>query len=316
MTRRRQQADDPLERVAELLEAAPPGLHDLRPIEDTADAPVPLAELYVTLGAGTLFHEALELCPPDELSRDPELGIRFGAYEGDDLWLDARGRVRRFDPALDDVLVEGSRLDRWLWGLLEGYRHVLDHEGEFVEDAFDEHGELTRDCALRQLAAQLRRDPQAVALRLRRATLLAAEDLELARAELEEVAHLAPELPWGWLELAKISESKGELTGALEEVRTAAECAERADHPQAGYLWAQAARLCSALVDEPGRAAAAAKVHTLAPELKAAQLAGALAELEDGELAAASRLAELLVAVWPRDLEVLDLRRKIEARAD
>jgi tetratricopeptide (TPR) repeat protein len=312
VSRRRHQADEPFERITELLDESPFGLHDLQPVDNPGDVPVALAELYLAVGAGTLFHETVELRRPEDLARDAELGVGFGSCDGDELWLDARGRVRRFDPQLDEALVEGSRLDRWLWGLLEGYRQILDHEGEFAEDAFDEDGELTLDCALRQLAAQLRRDPQAVALRLRRATLMAQRDVELARAELEEVVHLDPDLPWGWIELARISESKGELSGALDEARAAAECAERAAHPHAGYFWAQAARLCAAIADEPGRVAAAAKVIALAPQLKAAQLAGAVAELEAGELAAAVGLCQLLAAVWPRDLEVLDLRRRLE----
>lgn len=321
MTRRRHQAEEPLDRIAELLEDAPLGLHDLRPIDTGASAvpvavPVALAELYVVVGAGSLFHETIELRPPEELTRDPELGVGFGTCDGDELWLDARGRVRRFDPALDEVLVEGSRLDRWLWGVLEGYQHLVDHEGEYAEDAFDDDGELTDDCALRMLAGQLRRDPAAVAPRLRRATLMAKESVDLARAELEEVVHLDGQLAWGWIELAKISEGKGELGGALDEARAAAESAERTRHAQAGYFWAHVARLAAAAGDEPARAAAAAKVTALAPELKAAQLAGAADELEAGDVVAAGRLCDLLRAVWPRDLEVLDLRRRIEQHTD
>lgn len=313
MGRRRNQTDGPLDRVSDLLEQATMGVHDLRPVEGGADVPISLSELYVVVGAGSLFHETIELRPPAELTRDPELGIGFGSCDGDELWLDARGRVRRFDPALDEVLVEGSSLERWLWGVIEGYQNLVDHEGEFAEDAFDEGGEITDDCALRVLAAQLRRDPSAVAPRLRRATLMAKESIDLARAELEEVVHLDPKLAWGWIELAKISEAKGELAGALDEARAGAEAAERARHDQAGYFWAHVARLASLANDEAGRAAAAKKVATLAPDLKAAQLAGAAEDLEAGDPVAASKLCDLLRAVWPRDLEILDLRRRIEA---
>jgi tetratricopeptide (TPR) repeat protein len=335
MTRRRQQTDTPLDRISELLEEAPLGLHDLRSLDEVAaeveaDAgpsgtgaqvasvviPVPLSEIYLVAGPGTLFHETLEIFAPNQLGGDAEHGIRFGTCDGDDLWLDARGRVRRFDSSLDQVVVEGSSLDRWLWGALDGYAHLVDHEGEFAEDAFDDDGELTDDCALRILAAQLRRDPTAVGPRLRRATLLARTAIDLARAELEEVVRIDPDLPWGWSELAKISEAKGELPGALDEARAAAESAEKLRHPQAGYFWAQVARFFSASGDEAGRAAAAAKAARLAPELKAAQLAGADAELEAGDVHAAGRLVDLLRAVWPRDLEVIDLRRRIEQRTD
>jgi tetratricopeptide (TPR) repeat protein len=314
VSRRRHQADEPLDRIATLLEDAPLGLHDLNPVEGAADVPVPLAEVYVVVGCGHLFHETIELHGPQDLVRDPDHGVAFGSCDGDELWLDAKGRVRRFDPALDEVVIEGSRLDRWLWGALEGYQHLVDHEGEFAEDAFDDDGELTADCALRVLAAQLRRDPQAVAPRLRRAVLLAKESAELARAELEEVVHIAPDLAWGWAELAKISEAKGEMEGALEEARAAAEAAQRTEHAQTGYFWAQVARLAAIAGKEAERAAAAQHVIQRAPELRAAQLAGALEELEDGDVTAAQKLCDALRAVWPRDLEVLDLRRKIDAR--
>ncbi len=314
MTRRRNQAEAPLDRISELLAEAPLGLHDLRDIESGADLPVELAEVYLVTGAGTLFHETLEIFAPDALVRD-ERGLVFGSCDGDELWLDERGRVLRLDPTLDEGLVEGTSLERWLWGALEGYRHLVDYEGEFAEDAFDEDGELTEDCARRVLAAQLRRDPRAVGLHLRRAAIEAKDHPDLARAELEEVVHVDPDLAWGWLELARISERKGELTGAREEALAAAEAAERQGHPQAGYFWAQLARLAAAAGDDAGRQRAADRVVALAPELRAAQLAGAAAELEAGELATASSLCELLRAVWPRDLEVLDLRRRIEQQS-
>lgn len=313
MSRRRHQAEAPLDRISELLDEATIGLHDLRPIEGGADVPVGLAEVYLVVGAGSLFHETIELRPPEELIRDPHQGIGFGTCDGDELWLDAKGKVRRFDPSLDEELIEGSSLERWLWGVLEGYQHLVDFEGEFAEDAFDADGELTDDCALRVLAAQLRRDPSAIGPRLRRAQLLAKESVDLARVELEEVVRLDDKLAWGWIELAKISEAKGELPGALDEARAAAEAAEAARHAQAGYFWAHVARLASLAGDEAARAAAAAKVGRLAPELKAAQLAGAAEDLEAGDPVAAGKLCELLRAVWPRDLEVIDLRRRIDA---
>jgi hypothetical protein len=340
MTRRRQKAEEALVRIGELLQGAPLGLHQLRSpgelareaaaagssgssgeatgssaaaaVEAPVEAPVQLAEIYVVAGVGTLFHGLLEILPPGRLGADPQLGVRFGTCDGDELWLDPRGRVRRFDPELDQVVVEGSSLERWLWGVLEGYAHLFDYLGKHAPHAFDERGEVTEECTLRVLASQLRRDPAAVAPRLRRATLMARTSPELARAELEEVVHVAPELAWGWLELAKISEAKGELTGALDEARVAAEVAETARHPQAGYFWAHVARLCVASRDEAGRAAAAAKVAALAPDMRAAQLAGAAEELAAGEVTSAVHLGELLHAVWPEDLEVLELRRRIE----
>jgi Tfp pilus assembly protein PilF len=132
------------------------------------------------------------------------------------------------------------------------------------------------------------------------------------RAELEEVVANEPSFAWAWLDLAKISERIGELTGAVDEARAAAEAALAADHPQAGYFHAQLARLAARTGDEATRAVAAKRAAELAPALKAAQLEGARESLEDGDLVSARGLMDLLRAVWPRDLEVLDLARRID----
>ena len=91
----------------------------------------------------------------------------------------------------------------------------------------------------------------------------------------------------------------------------AAETAEGAQHPQAGYFWAQLARLAILTGDDVLRAQAATKSSLLGPSLKSAQLAGARESLAQGDTASAKGLVDLLKAVWPRDLEVLELARRI-----
>jgi hypothetical protein len=49
----------------------------------------------------------------------------------------------------------------------------------------------------------------------------------------------------------------------------------------------------------------------LAPELKRAQIEGARERIDAGDNASAKGLLELLRAVWPRDLEVLELARRV-----
>ena len=93
----------------------------------------------------------------------------------------------------------------------------------------------------------------------------------------------------------------------------AAQTAEGVQHPQAGYFWAQLARLASRSGDEMVRAEAATKTSLLAPELKQAQLSGVRESIESGDTASARGLLDLLRAVWPRDLEVLELARRIES---
>jgi hypothetical protein len=49
----------------------------------------------------------------------------------------------------------------------------------------------------------------------------------------------------------------------------------------------------------------------LAPDLKRAQIEGARERLDAGDMASAKGLLDLLRAVWPRDLEVLDLAKRL-----
>ena len=92
----------------------------------------------------------------------------------------------------------------------------------------------------------------------------------------------------------------------------AADAAEGVQHPQAGYFWSQVARLAARNGDDMQRAEAATKASLLAPELKKAQLEGARERLDAGDTASAKGLVDLLRAVWPRDLEVLELARRVE----
>jgi len=91
----------------------------------------------------------------------------------------------------------------------------------------------------------------------------------------------------------------------------AAEAAEGSQHAQAGYFWSQVARFAVRAGDEMVRAEAATKASLLAPSLKRAQLDGAKERLDAGDAASARGLVELLRAVWPRDLEVLELAKRL-----
>src|SRR5258707_1331119 len=64
-----------------------------------------------------------------------------------------------------------------------------------------------------------------------------------ARNELEQVVADDPAFAWAWLDLARVSEKLGEVGGAIDEARMAAEAAEGMQHAQAGYFWSQVARL-------------------------------------------------------------------------
>lgn len=306
-----------IDHVYDLLLAAPFGLHDLAKPACALpeDAPLALAEWYVLMGGASLFHEAIVFAPPNEvhLLQDP---ARWwcGTVDGEDLAVTPQGRVLCWDSSVDDWLPVGSRLDRWLWGMLDGQALLYDAEGEFADDVFDDDGELCEATTLAQLRALVRRDGAAVASRWRLgAALVAVGDILRARDQLERCVELDEDFYWAWLELARISENLGEFTGAYEEALMAANAAQKCGAPSAGYLWSHAARLALRGNDSSARDAAAAQVQRVAPQLRTEQLAGIRECMTNRDWKSAGGLMDLLRAVWPRDLEVMDMARQLAA---
>ena len=313
--KRRDDEPSGLDRVLALADEAPAGLHDVAPPSSSLPSglPAPLIELYARCDGARLYLDTIEILPSAEVTRDDAGRWRFGTIDGDALALDARGRVWRADPSLEDDVIEGTRLERWLGGVYDAVGLLYDGDGEFAEDVFGEDGEIEDKVVEQQLRAQLKRDASAPAPRWRLAhVLLGAGAVEDARKQLEQVVVDAPELAWAWLDLARISERTGDMANALEEARTAATAA--AGHAQEGYFWAQLARIAAHAKDEPARAEAAGRAARLAPDLKAQQVAGVRASLasEPPDVESARGLMELLRAVWPRDLEVLALASELD----
>ena len=312
--RREDEPGNGLERLFLQLEDAPAGLHDVEPAASALPAglPTPLIDLYAHCDGLRMFFDTVELVRSNEVTMPVPGRWRFGTCDGDPIAVDHRGRVWRTDASLDDDICEGTRLDRWLAGVHDATALLYDTDGEFAEDVFDEDGEITPKIRERQLRAHLKRDVAAPAPRWRLALAMLDQGAQDdARNELEQVVSDDPAFAWAWLDLARISERVGDLGNATDEIRMAAETAEGAGHPQAGYFWAQLARLATLSGDEILRAQAATKTSLLAPELKQAQLEGARESLAAGDTASAKGLHDLLRAVWPRDLEVLELGRKI-----
>ncbi len=305
---------DSLSRVFALLDEAPPGLHDVEPPAAMLPSGLPpaLIELYAHCDGVRLFVDAVEILPSGAVTAESGRW-KFGEVEGATVAIDQRGRIWRDDDSLDDAVYEGTRIDRWFAGVVDATALFYDSDGEFADGVFDEDGEIEPAVRQRSLKAQLKRDPAAPGPRWRLALALVDEGaLENARDELEQTVADDPSFAWAWLDLSRISEKLGEITNAVDECRMAAETAEGARHPQAGYFYAQLARLTLRSGDEVGRAQAASKASLLDPALKAAQLAGARESLASGDRESAIGLVEILRSVWPRDLEVLELARKLD----
>jgi Tfp pilus assembly protein PilF len=312
---RKRDDGEPLDRIFAKLDDAPPGLHDVDPPtgELPPGLPAPLIELYARCDGARIFVESLEIVASQAVTFDNGRW-QFAAVEGDAIAIDHKGKIWRNEESIEDDVCDGTRIDRWLAGQLDAFDLVFDRDGEYADDVFDEDGDILPAIREQQLRAQLKRDAAAPAPRWRLAHVLIEQGaIEDARNELEQVVADDPVFAWAWLDLARVSERLGESGGAIDEARMAAEAAEGVQHPQAGYFWSQVARLASRAGDEMVRAEAATKASLLAPDLKRAQIEGARERIDAGDTSSAKGLVDLLRAVWPRDLEVLELARRVES---
>ncbi len=260
-------AETTIERIERVLERWPAGMHDLgEPGTATPlDWPATLQELYMTWDGLRLFGEAIELVPAAEVVVE-DGRWRIGVGWGDELQVDARGRVWRDDDSV--WTCDGTSIDRWLSGAIDAEAMLYQPDGEWADDVFDDDGEFEPSIAIARARAQLRRDGKAPGPRLRLARMLRLADDDTRVAARDEARDLLeglvgdePTMAWAWHELARISEELGELDGATDEATAAAEAAHQLGQDDEAFFWAHAARLAALRGDEPRRAAAATRAH-------------------------------------------------------
>lgn len=306
--------DGPLDRIERALERWPAGLHDLgEPARHLpVDWPLPLVDVYMVWDGLRLFSEAIELLPAAEVRKEDDRWV-IGSAWGDELSVDARGRVWRLEEDADEPVLDGTTPVRWLSGAIDAEAMLFAPDGEFAEDVFDEDGEIRPEIEIARLRARIKRDPRAPGPRWHLARRLARDEatLEEARDWLEEVVADEPGLAWAWLDLARISERLGELEGAVEEAVAAAEAGRGGE--QEAFFWAHAARLAARRGDDARRAELATRATAADPRCVAGFVAGAEDNLAAGEPEGATLLVELARAVAPRDLAVLDLEKRLRS---
>ncbi|MBK9029760.1 MAG: tetratricopeptide repeat protein [Myxococcales bacterium] len=304
-----------VDRILAALGRWPDGMHDLGEpqVGVPLDWPPTVTDVYLAFDGGRLFGDSLSVVAIADAPAWDERGrLALVEWLAEPIEVDRDGRVWRADPETGEDVCDGTGFDRWLYGAIEATALLHDRDGEFREDAFTEEGELADETATAMAKAQVRRDPKAPGPRWRLARALVARgDLDTARTELEEVVAHAPRQAWAWLDLARLSERLGAVTGAVDEAEAAADADPAHEHR--GHFFAEAARLAAAAGDEPRRATLAARAIAATPGLVASQLAGVEDRIADGDLAAAAHLIALARALAPRDLAVLDLARKIDA---
>jgi Tfp pilus assembly protein PilF len=303
-----------VDRLREALDRYAEGVHRLGDPAAALDADLPagLAGVYRAFDGADLFHDALTLYPSTEWTRDGDR-VRVGEMGGDALWVELpTGALWRLEEDTGEWLSEGTRLDRWLWGWVEAEGVMYDRDGEFRSGVIGLHGDLTDAAAIEHERRVLRRDRTAASPRWRLARALARSgDVAGARRELETVVEQHPRFGWAWYDLARLSETLGELAGARDEAMAAADADPTYEH--AGFFLAWAARLAALAGDEPARAELAERACRADRSLTSRQLEGAHANLEAGEVAAARELVQLVLALAPRDLGALDLKRRLDA---
>lgn len=314
MANKRRGDVESLDRVFRELSNALPGLHDLDPPGSSLPLglPGPLIDLYAHCDSARIYVDSLYILPSHEVQAEQNRWT-FATSDGCDIAIDDRGRIWRFDDSVEDTVCDGTRIDRWFAGELDALALIYDEDGEFAEGVFDDEGELSVAIREQQLRARIKGDRAAPGPRWNLARLLLERgETAQARDELEQVVAEDPTFVWAWLDLARVSEQLGDLGNAVDEARTAADAAAHANHPQTGYFWAQVARFAAHAGDEPTRAEAAKQTSQFAPALKRMQIDGARECLAAGDTLSAHGLLELLRAVWPRDVEVLDLEKLLK----
>ena len=173
MAAKRRSEAAPLNRVFVQLDEAQPGVHDVNEpaLELPVGLPAPLIEVYARCDGARIFCDTLELLPSAEVTYDGARW-RFAVIDGEPVGIDHKGRIWRTDASIEDDIIDGTRVDRWLAGQLDALALLFDHEGEYNDDVFDEEGEILAVIREKQLRAQLKRDAGAPGPRWKLALVL------------------------------------------------------------------------------------------------------------------------------------------------
>jgi len=227
----------------------------------------------------------------------------------DDPWAEG-GEVVRIDDE-GERAPEASSVPHLVLGLLAEMSIVYDEHGEFRDDVYDEFGEIIPSAVRRLLRKRLDFDADAPRPRRDLARILREHgELRASKAELQQVLRRAPEWAAAHHELGLTLLAADDEAGAHRSFLKAAEYA--IDDEARAYSLAWAASVGA----EAARQSAAAQVLRLRPEFAAHQVAGARARLELEDVDGAREMTRLGLAVAPRNLELLALKRELDRAPD
>ena len=314
----RRNVERALERIEERLYAAPAGLHAVgRPASDAALTEAGLPEVAALVWRA---FDGIELAGGEarlfalaELQAATNTAAAEGLLQPGDRVIGERGRetlVLPEDPWAEggDVVVVGDDVERgpeastvahWILGVLGELAVLYDEDGEFRDGLFDdEDGELTAAARRRLLRRRLDLDEDAPRARLLLARLLReAGETRAAAAELTGVLRRAPDWCWAHHE-------RGLLESKPRPFQKAADCTD--DDVLKAHFLAHAA----AVADDTHRPALAEKVLALRPDYVTHQREGAKAHLARNAPEDAAPLIRLGLAIAPRNLELLALKKQ------
>jgi hypothetical protein len=308
------------ERFREEITRYADGVHRLgAPAPEQLAAACPDAELGDFLrswNGAELFVDAWRILPAAEHVEDGGF-LWFGETGlGDRLGIDLQhgGHVVRLENDTGELLVEGTSFERWIEGLAAAESVIYDREGEYQEDVYEGEA-IAPAAAVKREKKALRADPDAPAPAWRLARALEQSgDEGGARKRLETVVEKWPDFAWAWFDLGRLRRTVGWLDEAEKAFSAAAEAAARGASEQAGFFAAHAARVAAEREDEPARARLAARALALAPDEARSLRRAAQARADEDEPDEALELAELSLALAPRDLEAAELRRRLAAQ--
>ena len=201
-------------------------------------------------------------------------------------------------------LPEASSAAHLLLGLLAEASVIYDEDGEFRDEVIGEDAELTDAARRKLLRRRLDHDEDAPRPRLELARILRrAGELRAAEKELRAVLKRAPEWSWVHHELAAVLAQAGKADAARKHYEQAAEYAPDDDVRAYHLAWA------ASVAQGEARAEVAKRVLALRPGFAGEQVRAAQALLEDEDPEAAAQVVALGLAVAPRNVELLALRR-------
>lgn len=329
-----------LDRLEERLETAPPGLHATGArAEESALGAVGLPEgaalLWARYDGVELMSGEARLLPLCEIEAATAEARDEGLLREGDIVVGERGRVLFAlpgDPWAEGASVvsiseeaervpEATSVVHLMLGILGEVSVLYDDHGEFHDALIDEWGDLEPAAHRKLLRRRLDFDPIAPGPRLQLARLLReAEELRAASKEVDKVLHYAPEFSAAHFERGLVLRAQGRREPARRAFSKAAEHAFDPVNAAGFEAWAaRVAREASVDGNDPGhaKAADAAEAHATKtlrqrPDYAQNQFVGAKARLERRDPEAARELIALGLAVAPRHLELLQLRRELD----